>query len=412
MSRVLAGIALLAVALVWSACGAVEQVETMTLEAGPFSHRVTAEGMLASARVTPISVPSEVEWRVRLAWVAEDGARVREGDVVARFDGGEMKDQLTDGRSEMSTVGFRISKGEVERSGRSAEINHDLNVAELELDVAQRFELEDDSVFSRHEIIESQIDGALAGERRDHAIDSRATHVSLTQTERALLAIEERKAQLKISQAEDGLLALDVRAPHDGLLTLTRNWQGEPMQIGTELWSGQVIAEIPDLATLEAKVYVLEADAGGLEVGRSATVTVEARPDISYEATISKVDAVANPRFRGSPVQYFGVTLVFSVGAETVGLKPGQRLRATLLLAEKVQALVVPRHAVFDAEGENHVWVRTSSGFTARPVEIGASSMGSVELTDGVEAGEVIALQPPSSDESESASPITQAQNG
>lgn len=378
-----------------AACGPVAQVEVMTLEPGPYRHRVTAEGVLASARVTPISVPAEVQGNVRVAWVAEEGIRIQAGDLVARFDDGAMRDQLTEGEAERTTVSHRKTKGEVERMGRNAEIDNDLQVAELELDVAQRFQLEDDSVFSRQEIIESQIDGALAEDRRDHALDSHVSQRALAATNQALLAIEERKADLKITQAEGGLQALEVRAPHDGLLTLKRDWQGEPVQVGSELWRGQAIAEIPDLSTLEAQVFVLEADAGGLAPGKAASVVVDAQPDVTYAATITQVDAVAKPRFRGSPVQYFGVTLAFEGDVDTTGLKPGQRLRAILVLAEEAEALVVPRQAVFATEGENHVWVRVGGGFESRAVEIGASSLGLVELVGGVTAGDVVALESP-----------------
>ncbi len=381
--------------LLMTACEPVARVEVMTLEPGPYRHQVTAEGVLASARVTPISVPQDVRSNVRLAWVAEEGVRIKAGDLVARFDDSAMRDQLTEGQAEMITVGHRKTRDGVERDGRNAEIDNDLQIAELELDVAQRFQLEDDSVFSHHEIVESQIDGALAEDRRDHALDSHVTQRALAETNQALLAIEERKADLKISQAEGGLQALEVRAPHDGLLTLKRDWQGEPVQVGSELWRGQAIAEIPDLTTLEAQVFVLEADAGGLAPGKSASVVVDAHPDVTYAAQITKVDAVAKPRFRGSPVQYFGVTLAFEGEVDTSGLKPGQRLSARLVLAEEAEALVVPRQAVFATEGGNHVWVQADGGYESRLVEIGASSFGLVELVDGVAAGDVIALESP-----------------
>ncbi len=160
------------------------------------------------------------------------------------------------------------------------------------------------------------------------------------------------------------------------------------------MWRGQEIGEIPDLSVMEAEVFVLEADAGGLETGKGAAVTVEAFPEKTFTATISHVDAVAKPRYRGSPVQYFGVTLEMEK-SEDLPAKPGHRVKATLLLEEIDEALVVPRQAVFTGDDEPYVYVKNGSGFARREVEIGAKSMGLMVVTEGLEEGDVIALRPP-----------------
>ena len=52
---------------------------------------------------------------------------------------------------------------------------------------------------------------------------------------------------------------------------------------------------------MQAEVYVLEADAGGLLPGQTATVTVESAPGVTCPARIARVDALAKPRILGSP---------------------------------------------------------------------------------------------------------------
>ena len=41
------------------------------------------------------------------------------------------------------------------------------------------------------------------------------------------------------------------------------------------MWRGQPIGEIPDLKSMKAEVFVLEADAAGLAVGEKATLSLE-----------------------------------------------------------------------------------------------------------------------------------------
>lgn len=380
-------------ALLIAACGT-DELPTYRVESRIFEHRVTAEGTLKAVTSTPLTVPTEVRRTVRLAWLASEGTRVEAGDPVARFDPTEMKERLEQGQSDRRSADVEVDKAHVESGVKLTELETKLRVANLELAHAQKFQKTDDAVFSRHDIVESEIDEALAGERKSHATDSRKTRESLSRTELDLLAIQQRKAQLTIEQAQEGLAALEVRAPHAGILSLARNWRGEVTQVGAEMWRGQKIAEIPDLSSIEAEVFVLEADAGGLAVDKPATLVVEAEPGTTYPATIQRVDAVAKSRFRGSPVQYFGVTLAFE-GEPGPSLKPGQRVRATLMLERVEDALVVPRQAVVQESGESRVFVRSRGRFEPRRVETGASSLGLVVVTAGLAEGDVVALSPP-----------------
>lgn len=360
-------------------------------------HKVTAEGVLKAETTTPLTVPPQVRRTVRLAWLAEDGSAVEEGDLVARFDAAAMEEQLDEGEADLESARLSADKTWVEGGVKVGELETRLKVADLELGHARRFQKTDTDVFSRVEIVESEIDEELAVERKAHATESRVTQESLNRTEADLWGIRARRARQTIDQARDGLSALEVRAPHAGILTLVRDWRGEAPEVGAEMWRGQDIAEIPDLSTMEAEVFVLEADAGGLEAGKPATVVVEARPGQPLEATIRRVDAVAKPQFRGSPVQYFGVVLAFGrdVESDRGAMKPGHRVRATLELEKLEHVLVVPRQAIVQEDGEARVFVATAGGFEPRRVETGAASLGLVVVSSGLAEGDRIALSPP-----------------
>ncbi len=377
------------------ACSSPGAIPTYEIERRPFVHKITAEGVLKAETTTPLTVPTQVQHTVRLAWVAEDGSVVQEGDLVARFDATDMEKQLDQGEADLESARLAADKSRLEGGVKVEALETRRQVADLELGHAQRFHKTDAEVFSRNEIVESEIDEELAVERREHATESRVTQESLNRTDLDLLGIQERRARQAIDQARNGLSALEVRAPHAGILTLARNWRSEVPQVGAEMWRGQKIAEIPDLATMEAEVFVLEADAGGLEADKPATVIVEARPAEVFAATIRRVDAVAKPQFRGSPVQYFGVVLAFA-DEPAATMKPGQRVRATLILDEVKDALVVPRQAVVQKDGVARVFVAAGGGFVPRQVETGASSLGLVVVTGGLEEGDRIALAPPS----------------
>ncbi len=127
-------------------------------------------------------------------------------------------------------------------------------------------------------IAESAIDGELAQTRRDSAAAALDNQARLARTQAELIEIARRKAGLRIAGAEKGLEALEVRAPHAGIFLRAR-FGPDRLEPGTEMWQGMPIGELPLAGALQAEVYVLEADAGGLAAGQEAEVRIEAQPD-------------------------------------------------------------------------------------------------------------------------------------
>ena len=358
-----------------------------------FSRRVVAEGNLVAAEATQLGPPPTSRHAMTIAWLAPDGSRVAAGEVVVRFDPSELEKNLEEGENEQAQADNRILKQQVREDSAIRNLERDAEVADLELGYAREFQSRDPSIYSRVQVIESEIDEGLAVERKDHAEDVRVIRGDLAQVELDLLAIERRKAELKVSQAREGLELLEVRAPHAGIFVLKKVW-GRIPEVGQTVWGGNSIAEIPRLEQMEAEVFVLEADAGGLEVGVPAQVTIEAHPERHYQGTVRQVDALAQPRFRNVPVQYFGVKLQLD-RTESDVMKPGQRVRAELLLGERQDVLTVPRQAVHDREGRSVVYALRDGEFEPLLVDLGPSSLGRVVVDAGLEAGERVALFDP-----------------
>lgn len=369
-------------------------VPVAIVEPRDFARVVPAEGVLEAVRATPVSVPEGAAGPFRIGWVAEDGVRVKAGDPVVRFDPSESEKELATAADELASARLKAEKERVHGLAEVGKLERDLALARAELEAARTFEKKDGLVFSRAEIVESEIDQELARNRESHAQATRRGKETLSGTELELLGIDMRKAEARIRRARETLAALTVVAPHDGVLVLKRNWRGEPVRVGDTVWNRQALAEIPDLAGMEAEVYVLEADAGGLAPGKPATVTLESRPGDEHAARIARVDALARPRFRGSPVQYFGVTLALD-RTEPGVMKPGQRVRARLRLDERPKALTVPRQAVFEREGRTVVYRRKGDQFEPVEVALGPSGAGRVVVERGLRPGDAVALADP-----------------
>jgi HlyD family secretion protein len=384
------------------------EVPVAAVERRDFIHEVPAEGNLRAARSAAVLVPAPVArgGSFRIAWVAEDGTRVRAGDVVVRFDPTELAKALRAAEAKLETARLKTAG---QRSGLEADVanlEREAAMARVELDNARHFEKKDELIFSRHEIIQSEMDQQLAAGKELHAREQQAGRQELGRASLDLLAIDLRRAETDIRRARAGLQALQVTAPNDGVLIFNRYGQGaEPPRVGDTVWSGMALAEIPDLSEMQAEVYVLEADAGGLAVGKPATVVVESRPGVEHPARIARVDTLAKPRLSGSPVQYFAVTLALAPGSlRAMGamgtVKPGQRVLARLRLEERRGALVVPREALFQRGGGTVVYRRRGGahGFEPVPVTLGPASVGAAVVETGVAVGDLVALRDPAAD--------------
>ena len=361
---------------------------------GPFTRTVVANGLLEAATTTPITAPTEARSPHTIAWLAPDGQRVRQGDVLIRFDPSEAERNLLDGQAERRTAEQRMERQSVESATAAGNLERLAAMAGLELDYASQFQSKDAEIFSRSAIIESEIDQDLAKKRRDHAQGTRDVSQDLSRVQLELLALEKKKAELKIDEAESGLRSLEVRAPHDGIFVIQRDFRGET-QVGQSVWPGQPLAEIPLLDVMQAKVYVLEADAGGLTQGVEAEVLLDAWPGEPYKARVKQVAALAQRLNRRSPVQYFEVVLELeSTVAER--MKPGQRVSGRLFVAALDDVIAVPRQAIIEQDdGDKVVFRRAAGGFEPVEVTLGQAALGRVVIESGLAPGDVIALADP-----------------
>ncbi len=376
------------------------QVPTFTVVRGKLVRTVVAEGNLRAVKATPLTVPkTSTDGPMKVAWLAADGTQVKKDEIVVKFDRTDPEKKLVDGQADLDSAQARLDVEQIRGKAAVEARDNAASLAGKELDQAKKFQAKDRDIYSKHQIIESEIDQTLAGAKQTHAETTKSIERNLSRSKAGLIVVEQQKAQLAISHAKKALESMEVRAPHDGIFVLQRNWRGEVPKLGEQLWPGQPVGEIPLLEAMEVEVFVLEIDGAGLaqEGGQTAEIVIEARPDVVYQGKVRLVDKLAKPRVPGVPIQYFAVVVAMDKTDPTV-MKPGQRVRAKLLLddAKSADALIVPRQAIINKEGKNFVYKRGSTGeFEQVAVELGSATSGRVAITKGLSEGDQIALRDP-----------------
>jgi multidrug efflux pump subunit AcrA (membrane-fusion protein) len=369
-------------------------VPVFVVSRGKLVRTVVAEGVLKATRATSIAVPPTLPGVQRIAWLAPEGAVVHTGEVIARIDPTNLEIDYADNMDDLEIARLKIAKAGESQASRSESLSLESSLAQREEDYTRAFSPQDPLIFSRHEIIDSEIDRDLSEGKVRNAKGKLEVAALQGKTELEMLRIDRTRAEQKIERARKGLAALEVRAPHDGILLLRRSNYDEKVQPGMDVWPGMTLAEIPDPATMQARVYILDADAAGLKAGCRATLRVEAHPGKSYPAKVERVDPLAKRRNWDVPVEYFEAVLTPD-HTDTATMKPGQSVATEITLEEIGDALTIPPQAIFQIESKPVAFRREGSRFKSVALRLGSRSLSRVQVLGGLKEGDEVALRDP-----------------
>jgi len=161
-----------------------------------------------------------------------------------------------------------------------------------------------------------------------------------------------RKQMLTIQELEDEIASLEldegidpIVAPIDGVL---KTFDVEP---GDVLREDAEIGEVVDYASMKMVVAVDELDIAEVAIGQEATVLVDALPERTYAGSV--VD-IAEEGTASNGVASFEVTVLLN---EVDQLKPGMSAEASIVTAQKENALLLPIEAVQSFRGQYFVLV-------------------------------------------------------
>jgi membrane fusion protein (multidrug efflux system) len=186
-------------------------------------------------------------------------------------------------------------------------------------------------------------------------------------------AVDEAEAALKLSKFQTKQTW--VRAPFDGTIVERKVDEGNLATTSTALF------KIADLAALELELYVPEKDAAS--VADDASVEIQLVDDTTATATIARRSPVVDP---------LTGTVKFTVRAESfpAAAKPGAFARAKVLVSVRPDAPSLPRTAVFEVDGEPHVYVLAGGKAKRTAVETGLEGDSRVEILSGLSGEDIV----------------------
>jgi len=207
-------------------------------------------------------------------------------------------------------------------------------------------------------------------------------------------ALDNLKYELAAAKANWELARLqlsycDIRSPIDGNVTqrLDVVKVGNTVTpVGGVIESGQsALFVIEDLDTLMLRVNVPERELAKLVVGQPAQLSFDAVPGHVFLGTISQISPSVN-----AETATFSVRIRVTQ-AEGL-LRPGMFARVAIIYERKPNALQIPRTALLDGDGPPKVFVIKDGKAAERSVKLGLSNGAWIEVTEGLKDGEQVVV--------------------
>jgi len=370
-------------------------VKTQKVERRDVLSTVTASGEIKPKRY--VNVSSDIPGRIVKLFVRE-GDPVKEGQALCRIDATRYEASMRG-----AEAALQVTRADLQRALA------DLQVAQSAFDRTKKMHVE--QLVSDQAFDQAEADLKM----RQAAVDAQRRRIA--QTEAAG------------ESDRDNLTKTTVASPMNGVVTLLQKEEGETVA-GTQ-FSPTVIMTVADLSVMEVEIMVDETDIRDLKLGQSASVRVDALPDLKVKGEVTEIGASAivrgstagqqTPTNSGNQAKDFKVTV--TIKDPPVQLRPGLNATADIQTAKKSMVVVVPIQAVVvrelakdgkvidpgvgsaaaaeaaptpdsankarDAEREG-VFVVNNGKAQFRPVKTGVLGESVIEVIEGVKEGDEI----------------------
>src|SRR5208337_3901199 len=393
---------------------------------------VSDKGALESSKNQ--EVLCQVEGSTTIISILPEGTKVKKGDLVCDLDSASLNDSLTN--QKIATQG-------AEASFQNAKLTRE--VAQIAVKEYEEGIFLQDKATCEGEIKLAESDLARSSDRVDWAVRmyekgyvSKAAKVSEELNfQKAKFALEQAQSKLhvlldytkgktikelrsEVEKARSDELAKEqtfqlektkeaklvkqiinckLFAPGDGIVVYAndtnRSFGNNAPQIeeGATVRERQKIFSLPDITRMQVNTKVHESQIDKITPDMKARIRVDAFSDTELEGTVLDVAPLPDPNtIFSSDVKVY--TTRVRIDNPLPGLRPGMNAEVTILVDRKENVLSVPVQAIIEYSSKDHVALRTPSGFERREVELGATNDKFVEVTKGVTAGAVVALNP------------------
>lgn len=278
---------------------------------------VSASGWIRPHR--RVEVQADIMGRITELNVKE-GASVERGQILLRIDPTQFEASVA-----------RAQAGVREASARESQTRANVLQAERAYERLRQLAQSDQNLVSRQEVEEAETQLAVQRELLTAA------------------GFNVAQARSALDEARDVLSKTVIRAPMDGIITRLNVEEGSTAIVGTTNNPGSILLTVADLSSMEAVVRVDETDLPDLQLGDSASITIDAFPRQKFTGRVTEIgySSVRSPLQSGQQTSAQGAQaidyeIVITLDNPPPSLRSDLSVSADIVTAERQQVLAIP----------------------------------------------------------------------
>ena len=195
-----------------------------------------------------------------------------------------------------------------------------------------------------------------------------------------------KQAQLQHANLQENFKDLQLQLNWTRIRALSEGYITERLiEVGTKVNANQQVYTIEDFKPLLIRVFVPTSDSIQLKTGMLSEVTTEVLAGTVFNGNVKLI----NPRI---DVETGTVKVTVEVNDDSMTLKPGMFVEVRIVIGKKEGVLAIPRKAILYKQNKTYVFVVNRGQVSQREVILGLIEEDMVEITSGLEAGEVIVI--------------------
>lgn len=200
-----------------------------------------------------------------------------------------------------------------------------------------------------------------------------------------------KKEEERLKRYQDQLAKCKIYAPQDGMIAYATSRRDEDITEGAAVRPRQHILSIPNLRQMQVRTSVHESVLDRIQNGLKATISIDAFPDRTYEATVKSVAVLPESSSYSDTKSY---ETIITLDEDAYQLKPGMTAVSEIKIDYLPEVKAIPLQAIVQREKRNWVYIKNGTEVARRDVLLGPSNEQYVTVTDGIEIGDQVVLNP------------------
>ena len=352
-----------------------DNISIATVTSGEFNDYIRISGQVAP--MTTIQI-SPLEGGVVQQIVAEEGSRVKAGDVIVILSNENLDMQILTSEADLAEKENILRNTMIQMEQQKLSVEQEKLQLQMEVQRNRRtYEaqqaLYNDGLIAREDFLKAEEDFELSSSRL-RLVENRAKQDSLhrsVEIDRMRESLENMRVNMMMIRKRKENLT--IKAPIDGELGLL------DVVLGQSVGAGSKIGQINNLDSYKIEAQIDEHYIDRVTPGLEATFE---RQSERYQAQIRKV----YPEVRDGK---FKADFKF-MEQQPENIRSGQTYYLNLQLGQPVEAVLIPRGAFYQKTGGKWIYVLSPDGTkaTRRDIRIGRQNPQYYEVIEGLEPGE------------------------